>query len=262
MGDLRWLSKRAEADDGILHGSNGSTVGDRAIVDGWHRDDDGDAIGGTGRRCRMLSALCGVFCAVRCGGALVTMRGWLQRDDVSSFVFCFGFLWLSSWWGEKRGRQGTCLAAGRQVAGSRQAAGQQRATSAWKEHPVHVPRRPLLPRVAKHRTGQGAAIALARALFGRRRWMAEAMVVVRVMVMATYRARCNLQPLLSTVECRLSTVSHVPCAVPCAMCPVWPPPPAIMDRLRLRRACRRPAAATRTSYFDHGHSHDLDMTWT
>jgi hypothetical protein len=67
MQELRWLSKRAEADGGILHGSNGSTVGDRAIVDGWHRDDDGDAIGGTGRRCRMLSALWCVLCgAVRC----------------------------------------------------------------------------------------------------------------------------------------------------------------------------------------------------
>jgi hypothetical protein len=32
-----------------------------------------------------------------------------------------------------------------------------------------------------------------------------------------------------------------------------------MDRLRLRRACRRPAAATRTLYFDHGHDLDLDL---
>jgi hypothetical protein len=96
MEDLRWLSKTPEADDGILHGSNGSTVGDRAIVDGWHRDDDGDAIGGTGAAlsdalCPLWSVLCG---AVRCCAALVTMRRSLKRDDVSSFFFCFCFFFL------------------------------------------------------------------------------------------------------------------------------------------------------------------------
>jgi hypothetical protein len=166
------------------------TVGDRAIADGWHRDDDGDAIGGTGRRCRMLSALCGLFCAVRCGAVLrlSPCAGGCKETTCRVSSSASVSSGCSRGGGEKRGRQGTWLAAGQQAAGSRQRrqVGQQRA--AWKEHPVHVPRRPLLPCVAKHRTG----CSRSRSLFGRRRWMAKTMVVVRVMVMATYGARCNL----------------------------------------------------------------------
>jgi hypothetical protein len=89
---------------------------------------------------------------------------------------------------------------------------------------VHVPRRPLLPRVARHRTGQGAAIALALALFGRRRWMAKVLVMVMAMVMATYGVRCNLQSPLSPVSCLLSPMYHVLCHVPCALYGLYRPP--------------------------------------